>query len=166
MRKLNDTTVALANHLQRRRETVAVAESSSGGLISASLLAVPGASAYYLGGTVIYTIAARIALLGLSDTDVAELPPLSEAYVARCAHAIRTRLNASWGIAELGASGPVGTRYGHPPGISVLAVSGPIDKTARIETASDDREENMWLFAAAATALCNEAIAADERNKT
>ena len=138
---------AVAELLKARKETIAVAESSTGGVISASLLAIPGASAYYLGGTVIYTIKARNELLGLTKEALKAQTPLSEAYVSLCARTIRDKLGATWGIAELGATGPAGTQYGHPPGICVLAVEGPVSLTLRIENGRADREANMWAFA-------------------
>lgn len=149
---------AIAALLKSRQQTVAVAESSTGGLISASLLAVPGASAYYLGGTVIYTIKARNALLGLTRDALQAQTPLSEAYVSLCARTMRDRLGATWGVAELGATGPAGTPYGHPPGICVLAVAGPVSLTFRIENGRSEREANMWEFAHAALDLLRRAL--------
>jgi len=159
MNTLIDLTAELAATLKAREDTIAVAESSTGGLISACLLAVPGASAYYLGGGVIYTIEARRELLNIPDDVLSGMTPLSEEYVALCARQIREKLNATWGIAELGATGPAGTRYGHPPGICVLAVDGPVKLTTKIETASDDREGNMWTFAKTGFDLLNDALA-------
>lgn len=160
MTSLTSYTADLASALKARRHTVAVAESSTGGLISAHLLAVPGASAYYLGGTVIYTLRARRDLLGVDDATLARQEPLTEAYVRLCADTIRARLEATWGIAELGATGPAGTPYGHPPGICVLAVSGPVSCTRRIETGLADREANMQIFMRGAFELLAEALAA------
>lgn len=161
MTTLASPVAAIADLLKTRRQTLAVAESSTGGLISASLLAVPGASAYYLGGTVIYTIKARNELLGLTKEALKAQTPLSEAYVTLCARTIRERLGATWGIAELGATGPAGTSYGHPPGICVLAVDGPVTLTCRIENGRSEREANMWEFAHAAFELLARALAAD-----
>jgi PncC family amidohydrolase len=149
---------ALAELLKTRKDTIAIAESSTGGLISASLLAVPGASAYYLGGTVIYTIKARNELLGLSKDALKAQTPLSEAYVALCARTIRDKLGATWGLAELGATGPTGTSYGHPPGICVLAVAGPISLTLKIDNGRSDRVANMWEFAHAGLDLLHRAL--------
>lgn len=148
----------LAALLKARGETVAVAESSTGGLISASLLAVPGASAYFLGGAIIYTLQARRELLGLSAPTLRAQTPLSEAYVTLCARAIRERLGATWGLAELGATGPAGTPYGHPPGICVLAVDGPVTLTHRIENGRAEREPNMRDFAGTALELFTRAL--------
>lgn len=148
----------LADILKARKHTVAVAESSTGGLISANLLAVPGASAYFLGGTVIYTLRARRELLGIDKVTLDQQQPLTAAYVTLCAQSIRTRLKATWGIAELGATGPAGTSYGHPPGICVLAVVGPVTVTRRLETGSPDREDNMQTFTRAALELLREAL--------
>ena len=149
---------AIAELLKARQQTIAVAESSTGGLISASLLAVAGASAYYLGGTVIYTIKARNELLGLTKDALKAQTPLSESYVALCARTIRDKLGATWGIAELGATGPAGTSYGHPPGICVLAVEGPVSLTLRIANGRAEREANMWEFAHAGLALLQRAL--------
>lgn len=148
----------LGEALKTRAESVAVAESSTGGLIAASLLAVPGASAYFMGGTVIYTLRARRELLGLEKATLAQQEPLSDAYAVLCADAVRQRLKATWGIAELGATGPAGTPYGHAPGVSVVAAVGPITLTRRIETGHGERERNMEHFALAALELLAEAL--------
>ena len=153
-----DAATAIADLLKTRKQTIGVAESSTGGLISAALLAVPGASAYFMGATVIYTLRARRELLGLSQADLDTQEPLSESYVTLCADTIRTRLRADWGLAELGATGPAGTPYGHPPGICVLAVSGPVTLTRRVETGDGDRERNMSIFTQAAFELLREAL--------
>lgn len=155
---LSRQAAAVADILKARKDTVGVAESSTGGLISANLLAVPGASAYFLGGTIIYTLRARRELLGIDKSTLDRQQPLTETYVALCAQTIRTRLDATWGIAELGATGPAGTSYGHPPGICVLAVVGPVTVTRRIETGSPDREGNMQTFTRAALELLHEAL--------
>ncbi|MEM7465888.1 MAG: CinA family protein [Pseudomonadota bacterium] len=158
MRTLSERGLQVAELLKTHEHTVAVAESSTGGLISSSLLAVPGASAYFLGGTVIYTIEARRNLLGIPDDVLKGQTPLSEEYVSLCAEQIRSTMNATWGVAELGATGPAGTRYGHPPGICVLAVAGPVQLTSRIENGSPDREGNMEIFADTAIQLLYQAI--------
>lgn len=160
MTSLTTHTQDIAAHLKAMKQTIGVAESSTGGLISAALLAVPGASAYYLGGTVIYTLRARRDLLGIDDATLARQEPLTADYVTLCAQTIRERLGATWGIAELGATGPAGTPYGHPPGICVVAVSGPLTRTVRIETGSADREANMQIFARTAFDLLLQTLAA------
>ena len=136
----------IAELLRERKETISVAESSVGGLLSASLLAVPGASDYYMGGTVVYTMRARRKLLGLSKEILDTQEPLTQTYVSLLAKAIREQLRSDWAIAELGATGPGGTPYGHPPGICVLAVSGPKNLSKYLETQSANREDNMCLF--------------------
>lgn len=158
MTKLGTLAGAVAERLTHSGETVAVAESSTGGLISAALLAVPGASAYYRGGSVIYTPESRRELLGITREDVRGLEPLTEAMVARFAQRARQQLGATWAVAELGVAGPTRARYGHPPGISVLAVDGPRPRTLALETGSGDREANMWRFAQAALDLLLEAL--------
>lgn len=144
--------------LKARGETVAVAESSTGGLIAASLLSVAGASAYFLGGSVVYTLASRRELLKITAADVEGLEPLTESMVQRFARRAREQLGATWGIAELGAAGPAGARYGHPPGTCVLAVDGPVSLTMTVETGSSDREANMWRFSREAMTLLEQAL--------
>jgi PncC family amidohydrolase len=136
--------------LVERGETVAVAESSAGGLIAATLLAVPGASRFFVGGAVVYTADAREALLGLASSDVEGLRSSSEPYARLLAERVRARLGAKWGLAETGAAGPTGNRYGDPAGLSCLAVAGPAETARTMRTGSSDRAENMHMFAAAA----------------
>lgn len=145
--------------LKARGETVAVAESSAAGLISASLLAVPGASAYFVGGAVTYTKAARSGLLGITDADMEGMRSSSEPYALLLARTVRTRLGADWGFAETGASGPTGNRYGDAAGHSCLAISGPVERVITLETGASDREANMRAFAQALFRLAAEALA-------
>jgi PncC family amidohydrolase len=155
---LAEAAAAVASLLSERRETVAVAESSAGGLISAALLAVPGASAYFLGGGVIYTRAARQGLLQLPDEALAGMRASTEAYARLKARTIRDRLGATWGLAETGASGPAGNRYGDSPGHACLAVAGPVERAVTLETGHGDRAENMRAFAGAALELLEAAL--------
>ena len=139
--------------LKERGETVAVSESSAGGLVSANLLSISGASKYFLGGGVIYTYEARDKILGISDADMKGLRSSSEPYALLCAQTLRNKLGATWGLAETGASGPTGNRYGDAAGHTCLAVSGPIERVITLETADNDREANMWRFTKAALDL-------------
>jgi nicotinamide-nucleotide amidase len=142
--------------LTARQQTVAVAESSAGGLISAALLAVPGASAYFKGGAVVYASAARGGLLEISDDDMVGIRSASEPYALLLARRVRERLGATWGLAETGASGPTGNRYGDPPGHACLAVAGPVERTQMLRTDSADRAANMEAFTAAALRMLYE----------
>lgn len=150
-----DICTAIAAKLIESDQTVSIAESSTGGLISANLLAVPGASKYFRGGSIIYTRESRHAFLDLDLAKVKGLKPLTEPMVAEFAHAARLKLHATWGIAELGAAGPKGTPYGHAPGTSVVGISGPLNATVTVETSIANREENMFRFTEAALALFN-----------
>ena len=156
--KLHPMARSLGALLKQRSETVAISESSTGGLVSAALLAVPGASAYFLGGGVIYTGAARRALLGLAPDLPAGTRSASEPYASLCARTVREKLGATWGLAETGATGPTGNRYGDNAGHCCLAVAGPVELVITLETGSDDREENMWAFTQAALNLLARAI--------
>jgi len=150
----------VAARLIERRETVAVAEGSTGGAISAALLAVPGASAYFLGAVVVYTAAARAALLDIGATDMEGLRPASEPYAALLGRRVRARLGATWGIAETGAAGPTGNRYGDPAGHTCIAVAGPVERAFTVRTGSSDRQANMHAFATRALELLAETIGA------
>lgn len=139
--------------LKARGETVAVAESSAGGLIAAALLAVPGASAYFAGGAVIYTRKAMLQLMNVAPERVQGETPSSEAYALLKAQMMRQHLAATWGLSETGVAGPTGNKYGYAPGHACLAVSGPLERAATLETGSSERVENMYAFAIAALEL-------------
>ena len=144
---LAEAGLSVGELLKARKQTVAVSESSAGGLINAALVAVPGASAYYLGGAVVYTAASRQNLLMIQKEEMKGLRSASEPYAKLAAQRIRERLGATWGLAETGASGPTGNRYGDAPGHACIAVSGPLEASLTIETGSPDREANMQEFA-------------------
>lgn len=153
MNELAPLAAAPAALLVQSRQTVAVSESSAGGLISAALLAIPGASAYFQGGGVIYTQNARRAVLGIADESVKGIRSSTEAFALLGARTIREKLGTTWGLAETGASGPTGNRYGDAAGHACIAVAGPIERVITVETASADREANMWAFTRAALDL-------------
>ncbi len=146
--------------LKARGETVAVSESSTGGLVSAALLAVPGASAYFMGGGVVYTHRARETLLEIDFADHPGVRSSSEPYAALAAAAIRGRLGTVWGLAETGAAGPTGNRYGDAAGHTCIAVAGPVERVLTLETGLSDRARNMGLFAEKTLATLEEAIRA------
>lgn len=143
----------IAAHLIERRQTIAVAESSTGGLISAALLAVPGASAYFLGGGVIYTRDARRILMDIPDDAMKGIRSASEPYATLLASQIRQRFPTDWGLSETGATGPTGNRYGDAAGHSCMAVAGPQSQVITLETGSNDRVANMQAFASTALNL-------------
>ena len=140
----------VAEILKSRKDTIAVAESSAGGLISAALLAVPGASSYFLAGGVVYTLTARRNLMGISDEDMRGMRSSSEPYAQLLAERACHRHGATWGLAETGAAGPTGNRYGDPAGHTCIAVTGPVTHVRTLRTDSADRAQNMQTFAAAA----------------
>jgi len=150
MRELLPLAERAAALLKARNETIAVAESSAGGLITAALLAVPGASAYCRGGAVIYTRQALMALKDMRVEMLAGMRPSTEAYALFKARAVRERFAADWGLGETGAAGPTGNRYGDSAGHACFAVAGRVECAMTLETGSDDRVENMHAFAAAA----------------
>lgn len=143
---LTTKTAEIAKILIERGETVAVGESSAGGLVSASLLAVPGASKYFMGGGVIYTHRARKRLVKIDFKDHPGVRSSSEPYASLLAGSVRELLSATWGLAETGAAGPTGNSYGDDAGHTCVAVAGPVTDVRTLETASSDREANMWAF--------------------
>ena len=149
----------VARRLKDRGETIVVAESSTGGLVSAALLALPGASAYFLGGAVVYTHVARRALLDLPDIAALGMRASTEHYARLLAQTSRQRFAASWALAESGATGPSGNRYGDAPGHSCIAVAGPTERSITLETGSADRVANMRAFGAAALDLLLDVLA-------
>jgi nicotinamide-nucleotide amidase len=150
----------IAAILKQRGETIAVAESSTGGLISAALLAQPGASAYFVGGAVVYTYKSRAVLLGIGEADMAGMRPSTEPYALLFARRMREKHDTTWAIGETGATGPSGNRYGDAAGHSCIAVVGPkIDTAITLETGSGDRQANMRAFAARALSFFAELAA-------
>ena len=153
MRELMVHAERIAAMLKTRKETVAVAESAAGGLISAALLAVPGASAYCLGGIVIYTRQAWEALRDFEESLLQGYRSATEQNALIRARLARERFRATWGIGETGAAGPSGNRYGDPAGHAWVAVSGPAEQAVRLNTGKAHRLDNMHAFAAAALQL-------------
>jgi nicotinamide-nucleotide amidase len=153
MQHLVELAEQVAKRLIARKQTIAVAESSTGGLISAALLAVPGASSYFLGSAVVYTRDARRILMAIPDDAMAGIRSASEPYARLLAERIRQRFAADWGLSETGATGPTGNRYGDAAGHSCLAVAGPETSVITLETVSCDRFGNMQVFAKTALEL-------------
>jgi PncC family amidohydrolase len=147
MTQFADLAQRIATILKDRGETVAVSETSAGGLISAALLAIPGASAYFVGGAVLYTHTARESMLEISLDDHPGMRSASEPYARVIASTIRARLGATWGLSETGAAGPTGNSYGDSAGHTCIAVAGPsIEHAETLETGLPDRKTNMDLF--------------------
>ena len=161
MNELDALAERVAALLVSRKETNAVAETSAGGLVAAALLARPGASRFFVGGAVVYTADARQALLGIGPAEMEGLRSASEPYAEILARTVRARLGADWGVAETGAAGPTGNRYGDAAGHTCLALAGARDAVRTLETGSADRSENMRVFAAAALALLAEVLESD-----
>jgi nicotinamide-nucleotide amidase len=153
MHDLINIAEQIAARLIARKETIAVAESSTGGLISTALLAVPGASAYFLGSAVVYTRDARRILMDIPDDAMKGIRSASEPYAKLLANQVRTRFSSHWGLSETGATGPTGNRYGDAAGHSCMAVAGSAEAVITLETGSADRLANMNAFADAALNL-------------
>ena len=153
MHDLEKVALTAGQRLKDKGQTVAVAESSSGGLICAALLAVPGASSYFKGGGVVYTSQSKTLLMEVATEAMQKDRAATEAHALALARAARQRLDADWGIGETGAAGPTGNRYGDPAGHCCIAVSGPCEKALTLQTDSAERGDNMRAFARAAIEL-------------
>jgi nicotinamide-nucleotide amidase len=158
MRELMPLAEKIGAALKERKQTVVVAESAAGGLISASLLAIPGASAYFIGGGVFYTRQSILMLRDTRDTQFTGMRGATEAWALLLARSVRERSPATWSVGESGAAGPAGNRYGDPAGHACFAVTGPVERTLVIKTGSDDRVGNMYAFAGAALKLLAECL--------
>ncbi|HEY1795158.1 MAG TPA: CinA family protein [Stellaceae bacterium] len=152
----------IAAKLKARKETVSVGESSTAGLISAALLAIPGASAYFIGGAVVYTRVSRTELLRVTDEEFAalkDITPSTEPYALLFARKIRERCSTHWAVGETGTAGPTGSRYGHAAGHSCIGIVGPNgERATTVETGSDNRVDNMRVFTLAALDLFEKAL--------
>ena len=126
------------------------------------LLAHSGIHAFFVSVItgVIYTHPARRALLGVRLVDHPGVRSSSEPYAALAAEAMRAKLDTTWGLAETGAAGPTGNRYGDAAGHTCVAVAGPITRRFTLETGDSDREANMWRFAEATLAELEAALRA------
>src|SRR4051794_35646353 len=158
MQELVAIAEKIAVRLIERRQTIAIAESSTGGLISAALLAVPGASGYFLGSAVVYTRDARRILMDIPDEAMKGIRSASETYAKLLASQIRQRFSTDWGLSETGATGPTGNRYGDAAGHSCMAVAGLQHSLTTLETGSAARLANMHVFAATALNLLLETV--------
>jgi len=159
MKDLVATAGKIAAVLTARKQTIVIAESSTAGLISAALLAVPGASAYFLGGAVVYTRQSRRLLLDIPDAALDGMRPSTEPYALLMARTARERFASAWALAETGATGPTGNRYGDAAGHSCIAVAGPAEQAMTLETGKADRLDNMHAFTAAALDFLLRAVA-------
>ncbi|MEQ9519176.1 MAG: CinA family protein [Parvibaculum sp.] len=148
----------VADLLKTRGETIAVGESSVGGLVSASLIAQAGASAFYVGGTIIYTPQAGRVLRAGAGIDLKGQTPLTPGFVEVLADGFRRQMGTDWATAEMGAAGPSGSPYGPGPGTGAVAVAGPVLRGRLVETGSADRMSNMRSFGQAKLELLIECL--------
>ncbi|HEY7465108.1 MAG TPA: CinA family protein [Dehalococcoidia bacterium] len=148
----------IASLLTSRGETVAVAEATTGGLTSAALLWVAGASRYYAGGGVTYTLNSRTALAGADPAQYVNYQGTTPEMIAHLAESMRQRLGATWCIAESGLAGPTPGRSGAPPGKTTIGVAGPVSRTQVFETGIADREANMVEFLTLSLRFLRDAI--------
>jgi len=159
---LTDEQTRLANDIAERLiargETVAVAEATAGGLVSAALLSVAGASKFYKGGGVVYTLASRTALAGADAKQYENYRGTTPEMLASLTESMRRRLDATWCIAESGLAGPTGGRFGATVGKVTIGVAGPVSRVEVFQTGLSDRIENMVEFATRSLRYLSDAI--------
>ena len=158
MPDLTSMAASVGALLKETEQTLAVTESSCGGLLSACLVSIPGASAYYRRGAVVYTRFAQRGLLQVPDSAMTGIRASSEPYALLNARTVRESLDTTWALSETGASGPTGNRYGDSAGHACIAVTGPVERAITVETGDDNREANMWVFAKAAFDLLEQCV--------
>ena len=158
MPDLSSMAASVGALLKETEQTLAVTESSCGGLLSACLVAIPGASAYYRGGAVVYTRFAQRGLLQVPDSAMTGIRASSEPYALLNARTVRESLDTTWALSETGASGPTGNSYGDSAGHACFAVTGPVERAITMETGDANREANMWVFAKAAFDLLEQCV--------
>ncbi|MRR17423.1 MAG: CinA family protein [Deltaproteobacteria bacterium] len=139
----------IAVHLAAANEKLAVAESSSGGLVSACLLSVPGASSFFIGGAVLYSYRIREQIVALGRKEHQRYGGSTPELILDIALKFKEKTGADWVIGEGGAAGPSQSPYGHNAGYTALAVAGPICRTKIIETGKSARIGNMSEFTTA-----------------
>ncbi|HEY1706972.1 MAG TPA: CinA family protein [Rhizomicrobium sp.] len=159
MKDLLPLAEQVGEKLKARGETLAIAESSSGGLLSAVLLAVPGASKYFVSGAVVYTAKARVLLMDIPREGVAGMRSASEPYALLLARTAKGRFGTTWGLSETGAAGPTGNPYGDAAGYSCIALAGPVERAITVETGESNRVDNMRAFTKAALELLAQGLA-------
>ena len=158
MPDLSSMAASVGALLKETEQTLAVTESSCGGLLSACLVSIPGASAYYRGGAVVYTRFAQKGLLQVPDSAMTGIRASSEPYALLNARTVRESLDTTWALSETGASGSTGNSYGDSAGHACIAVTGPVEQAITVETGDDNREANMWVFAKAAFDLLEQCV--------
>ena len=146
--------------LLARGQTLAVAESLTGGALGAALTGVPGVSTTFRGGVVAYATDLKAGLLGVDPSLLAERGAVDGLVAAAMATGVRTRLGATWGLATTGVAGP-DPQDGHPPGEVYVAVAGPAGgRTDRLDLPGD-RAAVRAAAVQAALLLLRDALVAD-----
>ena len=162
LEELHPQALRIAEALRGRGEKIAVADGATGGLIAASLLTVPGALDFFVGGGVVYSLRARDVLFAQPREAYKGMRGASEDYALLQARSIRDNFGAEWGIAESGSVGGSTHPSGAPAGRSCAAIVGPdgFEFVRVTETGSDERIANMEAFTRAALVALEDALSA------
>jgi PncC family amidohydrolase len=164
--EIRDILNQISTLLHEKNETISIAETAAGGLISSSILSAPGASKIYKGGLTLYTLPSRIAYAGWSQETIANYRGPTTDIVSGLAKHVRKDLESTYTIAESGTAGPTGgSTPNRKPGYVALAVD--CDKgtyTRELNTGlGTDRVANMKRFAVEALTLLRDVIKGDAK---
>jgi len=158
---VREIVAEVASLLKERKESISVAETAAGGIISAALLSTPGASGFYKGGLTLYTLESRIAFAGWTSETIKSYAGPTPSIVAGLAENVRAKLGSTYTVSESGTAGPTGgNTRNRTPGYVALAVSSESGTATReVETGlGGDREANMVQFAVEALKLLRDVI--------
>jgi nicotinamide-nucleotide amidase len=147
-----DLAAAVLDQLRDRSETVATAESLTGGLVCATLVDAPGASEVVRGAVVAYTADVKSQILGVDDHTIASNGTVDADVARQMAAGVRLRMGATWGLATTGNAGPDSSE-GKPVGTVFIAVAGPGASSVRELALSGDRDEIRRSTTAATLSL-------------
>ena len=148
----------IVSRLTERGETVAFAESTAGGLITAAVITVPGASAVIPGSLIAYGNRPKIDLLGVPRELLKEHGAVSAECARAMAERVRALMGTTWGVAETGIAGPGGGSPGKPAGGVYLAIAGPDGTRSEEFQFEGERGEVMQGIVAAGLDLLARAL--------
>ncbi|MCK5251879.1 MAG: CinA family protein [Thermoplasmata archaeon] len=146
--------------LTQREETLAIAESLTGGLVTSRITDVPGSSAYLVEGVVAYANEAKETRLGVQEATLIAHGAVSEPVAREMAEGIRRRADTTWGISTTGIAGPTGDTEEKPLGLVYVAVAGPQGTMVRRNVFPGDRLAVKQASAEAVLALLLESLQA------
>ena len=144
--------------LRQRGDTLAIAESLTGGLVASMVTDVPGSSEYFIEGVVTYSNKAKMARLGVKEATLIAVGAVSEEVAVEMAEGIRRTAGTDWGISTTGIAGPTGDTEDKPLGLVYVSVVGPGVVEVRRDVFPGDRSEVKRLSAEAILCLLRDIL--------